>query len=144
MEVRMNKTVWQWLPLLLIAVAMLFVWRDRQTLPPAPQLLPCVSLDKACRTTLAGHELQIGVSGPIKSMQPFEVWLKSPQARRVEARFAMKAMNMGTNVYTLEADKEGTYRATVTLAACISGDRDWIMTLDVDGAASALPFVMEP
>ena len=141
----MNKKIfWQWLPPLLIAVALLAVWRDRQS-PPIPQKpLPCVSLNQACTTSVNGLALQIGVIGPIKSMQAFELWVKAPQVKKIEARFTMKAMDMGINAFPLKADKVGTFRAPVTLAACMSGDRDWIMILDVDGAVFTLPFVMEP
>ena len=50
---------------------------------------------------------------------------------------------MGFNLYTLHADQEGVFRGRVTLPVCVSGRRDWVMTLDIDGRRVAIPFVTE-
>jgi hypothetical protein len=61
----------------------------------------------------------------------------------VEARFTMEGMDMGFNQYVLRADKEGVFRARVTLPVCVTGSREWLMTLDLDGMRLAVPFVTE-
>lgn len=140
----MNKYFWQWLPLLLVVVAALAIWRDRQDVTaPAPKAA-CAKLNSGCTVTLNGQELKAGINGQVKSMQPFEVWVQSPKAKQVEARFTMVAMEMGISAYTLKAGEDGFFRAKVTLAGCISGDRDWLMNLNVDGAMLSIPFVMDP
>jgi len=56
----------------------------------------------------------------------------------------MVDMNMGFNLYTLRPDSDGVFRAKVTLPACVSGRRDWVMTVDIDKATRlAVPFSTE-
>jgi hypothetical protein len=140
----MNKQFWQLLPLLLVVVAALAIWRDRQSAPPPAPRAACAKLNNGCALSLNGQELRAGVNGTVRAMQPFEVWVEAPQAKRIEARFTMLAMDMGISAYTLKADANGVFRSKVTLAGCVSGDRDWLMTLNVDGAALSIPFVMDP
>jgi len=56
----------------------------------------------------------------------------------------MVDMNMGFNLYTLRPDSDGVFRAQVTLPACVSGRRDWVMTVDIDKTTRlAVPFATE-
>lgn len=50
---------------------------------------------------------------------------------------------MGLNLYTLKADKDGVFRARVTLPACVTGRRDWLLTVEVDENRVVLPIAME-
>jgi len=76
----------------------------------------------------------------VKPLQPFQVWVKAAGARKVQARFTMEGMDMGFNLYTLRADGDGVFRARVTLPICVSGRRDWVMAVEIDGAVVKVPF----
>ncbi|NTV94393.1 MAG: hypothetical protein HGA75_03140 [Thiobacillus sp.] len=105
--------------------------------------LACADLKAGCPATLAGQVVELGIAGELKVLTPFEVWLKAPGARTVQASFTMEGMDMGFNLYTLKPDAAGTFKARVTLPVCVSGRRDWVMTLRVDGRALSVPFVTE-
>ena len=50
---------------------------------------------------------------------------------------------MGLNVYTLRADRDGVFWARVILPTCISGRRDWLITVEIDHAFRlAAPFTL--
>ncbi len=108
-----------------------------------PQRVACQDLHQGCAMRLDGRELTVGVSGELRALQAFELWVRAAGARRVEARFDMVEMNMGFNLYTLRPDAEGVFRARVTLPVCVSGRRDWLMTLEVDGRRVEVPFSTE-
>jgi len=103
----------------------------------------CADLQAGCPASLAGRAVTLGVAGELRVLTPFEVWLKAPGAREVQASFTMEGMDMGFNLYTLKPDAEGVFRGRVTLPVCVTGRRDWIMTLKVDGLALRVPFVTE-
>ena len=103
----------------------------------------CADVQTGCKATLNGRAVEFGVAGELKVLSPFEVWLKAPDARSVEASFTMAGMNMGFNLYTLRPDAAGVYRARITLPVCVSGRRDWAMTLIIDGRALTVPFVTQ-
>jgi hypothetical protein len=105
--------------------------------------LDCPDLAAGCATRLDGRTVSVGVLGELKALQPFQVWVRAGDARRVQATFTMEGMDMGFNLYTLHADKDGVFRGRVTLPVCVSGRRDWMMTLDIDGRLLAVPFVTE-
>jgi hypothetical protein len=105
--------------------------------------LTCPNLQAGCKATLDGREVELGVAGELKVLNPFEVWLKAPGARSVQASFTMVGMDMGFNLYTLRPDAEGVFRVKATLPVCVSGRRDWILTLKIDGQALTVPFVTE-
>jgi len=105
--------------------------------------LDCPDLQAGCATSLAGREIKLGITGELKVLSPFEVWLKAPDAKTVQASFTMVGMDMGFNLYTLRPDGSGAFRARITLPVCVSGRRDWVMTLRVDGQAVTVPFVTQ-
>ena len=55
----------------------------------------------------------------------------------------MAGMDTGFNLYDLRPDSAGVLRARVTLPVCVTGRRDWILTLTIDGQQMAVPFVTE-
>ena len=134
------KALWTVLPLLIIGLAAVVLWRGGEDVPTATLTLPCADLVAGCHTRLLGHEVSIGLSGPVKPLQPFQVWVKADGARKVQARFTMEGMDMGFNLYTLRADGDGVFRARVTLPICVSGRRDWVMAVEIDGAVVKVPF----
>lgn len=137
---RMSNVYWRLLPLLLIALVGVVIWQNRLQQAVPAQRLACADLARGCTTTLAGRPLELGMQGEMTPLTPIPIWLKATGVRKVEARFTMEGMNMGFNLYTLRPDANGVFRASVTLPVCVSGKRDWVMTLDIDGALLSVPF----
>lgn len=135
---------WRAMPLLLIALVGVVVWQNQARQPAAGAVaLACPGLARGCAARLAGHPVTLGVTGELKPLQAFQLWVRAAHARQVAARFTMEGMDMGFNRYTLRPDAQGVFRASVTLPVCVSGRRDWIMELDIDGAVARVPFVTE-
>lgn len=117
----------------LLLVALVLYLEGAMTPREAPPLpVNCPDLAVGCSARLAGREITLGVTGELKVLKPFELWVKAEGARAVTARFTMMGMDMGFNLYTLRADNEGVFRAQVTLPVCVSGRRDWLLDLDID------------
>ncbi len=131
------------LAILLLVAVVIYLNQSLAPRQSAPLSLECPDLAAGCTARIAGRDLTLGIAGELKALKPFEVWVRAPKARRVEASFAMVGMDMGFNIYTLRADKEGVFRGRVTLPVCVSGRRDWVMTLDIDGDRVSVPFVTE-
>lgn len=129
-----------WLVIGLI-VALLLFWQART--PEPAQTVQCANLQQGCEAQLDGRPIRIGVEGELRVLQPFHVWLSAPGARKVQARFTMAGMDMGFNLYTLQPDAQGLFRARIVLPVCVSGRRDWVMSLEIDGRRIDLPFVTE-
>lgn len=128
------------LPLAIIVLAALVVWRGGGT-PTVGVTVPCPDPVQGCRTRLGGREIALGLDRQVQVLKPFEVWVKAAGVSKVQARFTMKGMDMGFNLYTLKADAQGTFRTRATLPVCVTGRRDWIMSLDIDGTVFEVPFV---
>ncbi len=132
------------LPLILAAMIGLVVWMNaRQQEPSPPITAGCPDLVAGCTVMAGGRDIRLGTDQAIKPLKPFSLRVEAKGAARVEARFTMEGMDMGFNVYPLRADRQGVFRTTATLPVCVTGRRDWIMTLDVDGTRIAVPFVTE-
>jgi hypothetical protein len=131
-------------PLLLIAVVAGVVWQNqRQQGEGVLRTLACPDLQKGCGIDLDGKAVKVVISGEIKPLQAFQVRVEAPRVDKVEARFTMEGMDMGFNLYTLRAQNPGVFQANVTLPVCVTGRRDWVMRLSVDGAKLAVPFVTD-
>lgn len=131
------------LPLLIVAAAVV-VWRDAETPPPIAIDLPCPAPAAGCAARIGDRSITVGLADKLKALQPFQVWVQAPGADKVQASFTMVDMNMGFNLYTLRPDKDGVFRAQVTLPACVSGRREWVMTVDIDKTTRlAVPFSTE-
>lgn len=131
------------LAILLLAALVVYLYQAQQPARGPSPVLNCANLAAGCSIRLAGREVSVGIAGELKVLQPFEVWVRAAGAHRVQATFTMEGMDMGFNLYTLRADQEGVFRGRVTLPVCVSGRRDWVMTLDIDGRQLAVPFVTE-
>lgn len=132
------------LPLLIVAGAALVLWRDGETPAPVAIDLPCPTPTTGCATRIGDRSITVGLGDKRKTLQPFPVWVKAAGADQVQASFTMVDMNMGFNLYTLRPDKDGVFRAQVTLPACVSGRREWVMTVDIDKTTRlAVPFSTE-
>lgn len=138
------KGLWTVLPLVIIALAAAVLWRGGDQPPAAAVILPCADLASGCATRLHGRDISVGLSGLVQPLKPFQVWVKAAGARKVQARFTMAGMDMGFNLYTLRVDAAGVFRAGVTLPICVTGRRDWNMTVEIDGAVVQVPFRSGP
>lgn len=140
----MKTRLWRLFPLLLVALAGVLVWQNQTRQDQVVfRTLTCPDLHKGCRIDLDDQAVAVMVQGELKPLQAFQVQVDAPGATRVEARFTMEGMDMGFNLYTLRADNKGAFQANVTLPVCVTGRRDWVMHLSVDGARLAVPFVTD-
>ncbi len=130
-------------PLALIALIALVLWASRAPEDGHDTLVACTTLASGCTVQADGREIRLGMVGDLKPLVPFQIWVKAAGLVKAEARFQMEGMEMGFNLYTLRADNEGVFRATVTLPICVTGRRDWRLLLDVDKTRLTVPFVTE-
>ncbi len=105
-----------------------------------PQTVSCPDLSKLCRFEVAGKPVELRFSAPPSGLHPFILQLHAPVARAVYASFIMRGMDMGFNRYRLLSGGAGNWQAQVLLPVCVSGRRDWILTLTVDDASVEIPF----
>ncbi|MHB0972874.1 MAG: hypothetical protein ACYC0P_01350 [Thiobacillus sp.] len=129
------------LPLLLVvvlaAIAMAGYWLNR---PAASQAVACADPLAGCSFNRQGATVTVRFSARPTPLEAFELSVAAPGASRVSAEFQMNGMEMGFNRYDLHPAGNGTYASRVTLPVCVSGRRDWTLTLEIDGAHYALPF----
>lgn len=128
--------------ILLIAgvVVLNHVYRHRDA--PAV-VVKCPDLRAGCRAMLGDREVAVGIEGELRLLAPFEVWVRAVGFDKLQASFAMEGMDMGFNLYTLRPDGKGAYRVRVTLPMCVTGRRDWLLHVDLDGQRVTVPFVTE-
>ncbi len=100
-------------------------------------VLPCPDLRAGC-TLGGGARVQTDVAPA--PLAPFVVTVQAPHAREVAIGFEMEGMEMGPNRYRLVREPEGLWRARVLLPVCVSGRRDWLMVVEIDGVRERLPF----
>ena len=141
----MNTERWasRGLPLVLIGMIGVVVWLNAERQGQPPVVVACPGLSHGCSVELAGREVSLGSDGAIRTLKPFGLWVRAANANKVEARFTMEGMDMGFNLYALHPDQAGIFRATVTLPVCVTGRRDWHLTVDVDGHRLTVPFVTD-
>jgi hypothetical protein len=136
----------RWLaPLLILLLIAGVVVGNHLLRPAAPgeQTLHCADLAAGCAARLGDRPIRVGMAGERKPFMPFEVWLRIDAADKVQASFTMEGMDMGFNLYTLRRGADSVWRARVTLPVCVSGQREWLMTLDIDGHRLRVPFVTQ-
>ncbi|KAF0100516.1 MAG: hypothetical protein FD187_1033 [bacterium] len=128
-------------PLLLAALVGAVLWFNPVRQEPPATRADCAELTRGCALSVEGRAIRLGVDREIRVLQPFGLWLEAPGVARAEVRFTMPDMDMGFNLYVLRPGPDGVLRATVTLPVCVSGSREWLMTLDLDGTRLSVPFV---
>lgn len=127
---------------LLLAVALLAIaaagwWLKR---PPAAVAVPCANPIAGCTFAHRGAAASVRFSAQPAPLQAFGLSVRAPGARRVSAELQMKGMDMGFNRYDLRPAGNGAFSAQVTLPVCVSGRRDWMLFVDIDGTRYVLPF----
>jgi uncharacterized membrane protein YjgN (DUF898 family) len=129
------------LPPLLLVVALVAIAVAGYSLkrPAKAQAVACADPLAGCRFSHRGTSALLRFSVQPAPLAPFELSVRAPGATRVSAEFQMNGMEMGFNRYDLRPG-DGVFGSKVTLPMCVSGRRDWTLTLDIDGAHYALPF----
>jgi hypothetical protein len=107
---------------------------QRETLAP----VVCADLTRGCALVEKGIEVRADRSP--STLNPFTLNVRAQGARQVHAEFVMQGMEMGLNRYRLTLGENGLWQGRVTLPVCVSGRRDWVLILDVDGARYAFAF----
>jgi hypothetical protein len=129
------------LPLLLaaalVAIAVAGYWLKR---PSEAVPVACADPLAGCSFSHRGTPLEVRFSAPPAPLEAFVLSVRAPGAARISAEFQMVGMDMGFNRYDLRRGPDGSWASSVTLPVCVSGQRDWVLYLDVDGTRYALPF----
>lgn len=130
-----------WAPLLfavaLLAIAVAGYWLKR---PAASVAVACADPLAGCTFSHRGMPVNVRFSRQPTPLEAFELRVATAGAGRVSAQFQMLGMDMGFNRYDLRPAVDGVFASTITLPVCVSGRRDWVLHLDLDGARYSLPF----
>lgn len=121
----------------LVAIAVAGWWLKR---PAESVAVACVDPLAGCSFSHRGAPASVRFSTQPGALEAFELTVTAPNAAKVSAEFQMVGMDMGFNRYDLRPAPGGAFASKVTLPACVSGRRDWVLYLDLDGARYALPF----
>lgn len=129
------------IPLLLVvalgAIAVAGYWLKR---PAAAVAVSCADPLAGCAFSHRGAAASVRFSVRPAPLEAFELSVHAAGARRISAEFQMVSMDMGFNRYDLRPAGDGSFASKVTLPVCVSGRRDWVLYLDLDGSRYALPF----
>lgn len=115
-----------WLLLLLVACSR----------APESTLVDCANPLAGCRLA---DGLDVRFSAPPAMLKSFELEVDAQSATEIHASFQMRGMEMGMNRYRL-LPKDGKWRASVMLPACVQGRSDWLLRLEVDKKIFEVPF----
>lgn len=106
----------------------------------ASHTVSCPDLTQGCRFVIDAQEIELRFSAPPSGLHPFTLLLHAPAAKTVHASFTMRGMDMGFNRYRLLSGRAGNWHAQVLLPACVTGRRDWLLTLTLDEVRVEIPF----
>lgn len=121
----------------LVAIAVAGYWLKR---PAEAVAVACTDPLAGCHFSHRGAPVTARFSIRPAPLEPFELGVETTGNRRISAEFQMVGMDMGFNRYDLRPAGKDRFAAKVTLPVCVSGRRDWILYLDLDGTRYALPF----
>jgi hypothetical protein len=121
----------------LVAIAVAGWWLKR---PAEAVAVPCADPLAGCAFSHRGATVNVRFSIQPVPLEAFELTVSAPGVSKISAEFQMVGMDMGFNRYDLHPGSGGVFASQVTLPVCISGRRDWILTLNLDGSRYALPF----
>ncbi|RXZ43359.1 hypothetical protein [Crenobacter cavernae] len=138
-----SQLKWGAIGLALIAVAAikftLISWYWNQDGKPVEaEPLNCVP-QQGCELPGGGRLL---FTRPPRQDAPFEIRVDGVSGDAPNAEFTMPVMDMGFNRYRFVPEGNG-WRATVNLPVCATGERDWLMVLEVEGKRYTVPFKMQ-
>jgi len=121
----------------LVAIAVAGWWLKR---PAEAVAVACADPLAGCAFSHGGATVSARFSKPPAPLEAFELSVSAPGASRISAEFQMVGMDMGFNRYDLRPAGNGAFASNVTLPVCVSGRRDWMLILDIDGSRYVLPF----
>jgi hypothetical protein len=141
LRVRVRVRVRVLAPLLLVvalaAIAVAGYWLKR---PAEAQLVPCADPLAGCSFRHRGATVIVRFSVRPEPLEAFQINVQAPGSTRLSAEFQMVGMEMGFNRYDLRPSGNSMFTSNVTLPVCVSGRRDWMLRLDIDGSHYSLPF----
>lgn len=130
-----------WLPLTMIvvlaAIAVAGYWAKR---PAEAESIACSDPVAGCDFRHHDATARVRFSELPVPLEPFVLSVTAPGSARVSAEFQMVGMDMGFNRYDLRLQPQGVFSSRITLPVCISGRRDWLLYLQIDGKHYVLPF----
>ncbi len=126
--------------LLILALIAGGIYRRTQHAATHPDSVQCTDTLHNCRLIVNGQPIQLRFLQPPTTMQPFTLQVDAPDAHQISASFAMADMDMGNNSYRLVRKNARLWQAQVLLPVCMSGSHHWLLTLNVDGKNSIIPF----
>ncbi|MDP2024779.1 hypothetical protein [Sulfuriferula sp.] len=106
----------------------------------APVMLTCPDPTQGCALTVNGQPAQLRFIGTPSGLRPFVLQLSAPAIKDSYASFTMRGMDMGFNRYRLLAVAPGVWQARIVLPVCVTGRRDWVLTLSIGGDNYEIPF----
>jgi hypothetical protein len=121
----------------LVAVAVAGYWLKR---PAEAIAVQCTNPLAGCDFIHRGAPASVRFLNQPVALEAFDLRVTAANARKISAQFQMVSMDMGFNRYDLRPGKPGEFTARITLPICVSGRRDWMLYLDIDGMRYALPF----
>ena len=101
----------------------------------------CAALTQGC--ALDQDKLFVKTDRAPTPLKPFALTVLAPAAQAVNVEVQMQGMEMGLNRYRLIRQANGEWRASITLPVCVTGRRDWLMVIEVDGVRRGLAFQTE-
>ncbi|MDO9220017.1 MAG: hypothetical protein Q7T90_03230 [Thiobacillus sp.] len=129
------------LPLLLVvalvAVAVAGYWLKR---PAEAIAVSCVDPLAGCAFIHRSAPARVRFLAQPVALEAFDLSVTAVNAQKIHAELQMVGMDMGFNRYALRRGEPGEFAARITLPICVSGRRDWMLYLDIDGMRYALPF----
>lgn len=124
----------------LVAIAATGYWLKR---PAGAITVRCLDPVAGCTFVHHGTTASVRFSVRPTALETFDLSVHAGGAARVRAEFQMVGMDMGFNRYDLQSAGDGLFVSRVTLPVCISGRRDWILSLELDGSRYAIPFTTQ-
>jgi hypothetical protein len=121
----------------LVAISVAGYWLKR---PAEAVKVSCADPLAGCIFSHGSAPVSMRFSKPPVPLEAFELNVRATGANRVSAEFQMVGMDMGFNRYALRPAGSDVFASKVTLPICVSGRRDWVLYLDVDGTRYAVPF----
>ncbi len=100
----------------------------------------CPDITRGCAIGTPGHPVRVRFSHRPGVLVPVDLEVVAPAVRQAQAQFSMVGMDMGPNRYRLLPAGPGRFVGHILLPACVAGRSDWILTLDLDGRRTAIPF----
>lgn len=144
MKTKLTRQQLALIAVLLIAFALLkagLIWwyLHHKTPHAAPVAVSCSNLQAGC-TLPDGSLLQLD-SKP-QAAKPFGLTLSHVPATAPSIAFAMRDMDMGFNSYKL-LPQGADFVAHITLPVCVSGSRQWQMTLHYPDKSFLIDFTTQ-